>query len=289
MKSRSLTFFAIVLGLLMGIGGVSCRKPAQQTQENTETTFVVPVTLPRYQTLVKWFPVTTRLRAPVVPVLPTVAGRFQRFTVSEGAWVKKDQVVALLDRSMPGVRFQEAKVLAPATGRIHLLDLDPGMPVSPTTPLAQIYESGPLKFTLYLPEVYHGVLKPGDRVPVVAGSDTLWARIFRRTPGIDPRLGAREVIGQLETRELVAGQTVRVLVPVVRRDHALTLPAEAVQGEVQKFVFVVHGNRAHKVPVTVGISTLETVEILQGITEHDTVIALPVANLKEGAPVKVVW
>ncbi len=270
---------------------VACRKPGTPQKAERPATFAVPVVHPQVEPLVKWLAFTTRLRAPVAPVLPTVAARFQRFTVAEGAWVKKDQLVALLDRSMPGLKFQEVKVLAPATGRIHLHDLDPGTPVAPTTPIAEIYEPGPLRFTLLLPEAYHDVLKPGDRVRVVAGADTLPARIVRRAPGIDPRLGAREMIGQLlaSSDRVVPGQTARVLVPVARREHALVLPAEAVQGEVNPFVYVVRGGKAHKVPVKLGLVTLKAVEILEGLTVHDTVIALPVASLKEGSPVKVVW
>ena len=247
--------------------------------------------MPRVQTLVQWFPITTRLRAPMVPVLPTVAARFLRFTVHEGQLVQKDQVVALLDRSLPGLRYQEVKVLAPASGRIHLLDVDPGTPVSPTVPLAQIQEPGPLKFTLHLPEVYHNALRPGDRVRLVVQGDTLWGRIQRVAPGLDPITGAREVLGVLESTSVmpVSGQTARVLVPVARRDSALVLPPEAIQGEVAHFVYVVRGQRAHKVPVRIGLYTLEAVEVLEGITAHDTVVALPVANLKEGSPVKVVW
>ncbi len=253
--------------------------------------FAVPVVMPRVQPLVQWFPVTTRLRAPAVPVLPTVAARFLRFTVKEGQRVQKDQVVALLDRSLPGLRYQEVKVLAPAPGRIHLMDLDPGTPVSPTTPLARIQETGPLKFTLYLPEVYHDALQPGDRVPVVVNGDTLQGRILRVAPGVDPLLGAREVLGVLESPppKVVPGQTVQVRVPVARRDRTLVLPPEAVQGEVAHFVYVVRGGRAHKVPVRIGLSTLDAVEILEGLTEHDTVVALPIARLKEGSPVTVVW
>ena len=67
----------------------------------------------------------------------------------------------------------------------------------------------------------------------------------------------------------------------------LKVPAFAVVSEPTNSVWVVKGGRAKKVEVEVGRSSIDETEIKSGLTEGETVISQPPANLKDGQKVSI--
>lgn len=71
------------------------------------------------------------------------------------------------------------------------------------------------------------------------------------------------------------------------KDNVLLVPATAlVENDNGNFVWLIVNNKAKKVPVTVGASSVDQFEIISGINEGDRVISLPPNTLKEGTSVK---
>jgi RND family efflux transporter MFP subunit len=72
------------------------------------------------------------------------------------------------------------------------------------------------------------------------------------------------------------------------RQPRLTIPKAAlVTREGSSYSFLVTGNRVKQVPITVGLTLNDLVEIAQGLKEGDRVVVNPPASLHDGSRVKV--
>jgi membrane fusion protein (multidrug efflux system) len=79
-----------------------------------------------------------------------------------------------------------------------------------------------------------------------------------------------------------------VVISVERKDDALLIPADALVVEkVNNSVFIVVDNKAKKVPVKVGFSDPNVVEIIEGLPPGQPVITVGKQNLTDGQPVNV--
>jgi HlyD family secretion protein len=90
--------------------------------------------------------------------------------------------------------------------------------------------------------------------------------------------------------KLLPNTNVRVTVTEQSLNHVLTIPREALHSENGKdYVYVLHGNKLKRQPVTKGALNLTQVQILSGLADNATV-ALSTTNgepLAEGVPVHV--
>lgn len=286
MKGRVL-FFLILSTVLTSIACGRQKSKAPPQPQNQRVT--VTITFPERRDLSLVLPINTVLKSKVRAVIyPNTTGKFLRFTVKEGDTVVKHQVVAELERDVPGLKFQTVKIQAPIDGIVHLYDISVGAVVAPQVPLLEILQLDTLEFVLKIPERYRNILKVGSKINMIASADTFQGYITLVSPKIDIRTGTQEVRGiVLEKADLSPGITVRALIPIVEKKSALTLPRDAVLGEVSKYVFVIHGEKAKKVPVTTGIETFKYIEILSGVQEGDTVVRLGASSLKDGQLVRI--
>lgn len=280
----------LLLILISILVSISCgRQESRLTQESQNQRVTVTITFPQRRDLVRVLPIHTVLKSKVSAIVyPNTGGKFLRFTVKEGDRVVKHQVVAELERDIPGLRFQTVKVQAPIGGVVHLYDISVGAVVTPQLPLLEILQLDTLEFVLRIPERYRDILRVGNNIQLIASSDTVQGVITLVSPKIDIRTGTQEVRGMVfKSRNLSPGVTVRALVPIIQKKDALTLPRDAVLGEVSKYVFIIQGEKAHKVPVTTGIETFKYIEVLSGLEEGDTVVRLGASSLKDGQLVRI--
>jgi RND family efflux transporter MFP subunit len=123
--------------------------------------------------------------------------------------------------------------------------------------------------------------------------DPLPAKVSLISPALDPGSTTVEVWLRVENAKgtLKAGTPVRTTITGRTAKDALLVPLEAVQtgpdGE-SKFVLVIKPNgTAAKQPVTLGIRTNESAQVLSGLAPADTVITTGGYGLDEGTKVKV--
>ncbi len=269
-------FIPLLVALMMVQG---CRK-GKVVEAQEEKVVPVRVALPRTGAIEESITIAGVISAdPLTPVLPDVPGKFIRYTVSEGQRVRRGQVIAYLDRKMPGMDYREYPVEAPVSGRVHLLNIPSGQMVSPQSPIAQIYGSPNLQ--LRVPGIYFRSIRVGDVVRV----DGREARIYYKSSILDPMTSTFEVRARMDG---VVGQMVDAEVVVRRSDSALLIPTSALLGVETKSVFVVKDGVARRRVVKVGISNGDWTEILEGLNPEDTVVILGNRNLVDGMKVRVV-
>jgi multidrug efflux pump subunit AcrA (membrane-fusion protein) len=97
-----------------------------------------------------------------------------------------------------------------------------------------------------------------------------------------------EVDVQNPTLTLIPGMYAEVNLHIAESRGALTVPLDAVdRSTANARAYVVAAGAIHIVPVTLGLETDQSVEILSGLKEGDTVVAGRHAGLRDGQKVQV--
>ncbi len=219
-----------------------------------------------------------------VLVFPDMGGRLLKLNVRDGQYVRKGQVVALVDRSAPGVDIKPLTVISPASGYVQVLVRDIGTAVSKDKPIMKIVDKRRLKVVVGVPEPFAGGVGKGTPVYV----EGIRTSVSSVSPALDPRTRTLVIEAMLKDGRFIPGQSASVDVVVERKDSTVVVPVGALVGGVKKGVFVVKGNKVKYVPVRLGITTSKRVEITSGLSFGDTVVVFGAASLKDGQRVRVV-
>src|SRR5271168_3013526 len=187
------------------------------------------------------------------------------------------------------------EIRSPIAGVVTDRPLFAGETASAGNPVITVMDTSALLAKLHLSQLQAQQLSLGAAatltVPGVA--DPVPAKVSLISPALDPGSTTVEVWLRVENAKatLKAGTPVHTTITGRTAANALLVPMEAVQTEadgVSKFVLVIKPNgTAAKQPVTLGIRTSESAQVLSGLTPADTVITTGGYGLDEGTKVKV--
>lgn len=188
--------------------------------------------------------------------------------------------LAIAARKAAEARLGEAVITAPADAHVLSRLVEPGQIVQPGRALLVLALAGPLQLEAQVDERYLGQLQPGQEASVLADAyptQRFKARVLSIAPLVDAQRGAIEVkflVLQPVPAFLREDMTQSVEVETARRERALVLPADALRGDARSdnSVWLVHDGRVQARPVRVGLRTLESVEILEGLSEGELVL-----------------
>jgi RND family efflux transporter MFP subunit len=189
-----------------------------------------------------------------------------------------------------------ATIAAPFDGIVVSRSLDPGAYVTPgtSTPILTIADLDQIAVTANVTEVQIASIRQGAtvRITVDAYPDrTFEGKVSRIAGGADQATRTVQVEidianpghllrpGMYATAQLSAGADNDVLV--------VPLGALVNVGD-QHFVWVISGDKVSKRQVTVGRATGEVVEVTQGLSESDEIVARGADLVREGQRVKAV-
>jgi RND family efflux transporter MFP subunit len=192
-------------------------------------------------------------------------------------------------------RLGYARVVAPISGIITEKRIEAGDIVSSSTRLFTVADVSTLVTRIQVSELEITTLKAGDVVPLTVdalGSQKVEGRIRRIFPTADSatRLIPVEVaLTGSQLNQLRPGYTVRATLSLDRRDGALLVPSRAVSGPAgARAVYIVKGGLVERRAVNVGSDMAGLSEILDGVSEGDSVIVSGTSMIREGAKAKVV-
>lgn len=293
----------VILGLF-GVGVGLRLRALKRAVEVTETERKVPVEVEivRLSTISKTIKLVGLVKGEKeVQVLPHVAGKLLANKVKEGDYVHKGDVIALVDRDVVGMKFEPSPVKSPINGIVGRVYLDPRTPVAPAqpplfqgTPIALIVDIDKVRVAINIPEPYSGKVEEGTpcRVTCDAYPDTVFnGRIQRVASVLDPITHTQyaEVLVDNDRHLLKPGMFAEVELLIERHDSTIVVPRDAVLGiGDNRYVYIVHGGKAVRRAVRVGLETREHVEILDGLSVGDSLITTGAAVVHEGTEVRVV-
>jgi len=231
-----------------------------------------------------------------VTVYSEATGRLSRYLVEEGSRVEKDQVIALVDRAVTGMEFEEARVKAPLSGTVGRLYLDKGSTIGLETPVALIARMERVRVEFNIPEKDMVKVSKGQEVGVKVDAypdRTFNGEVTRLSPVVDPltRSAYAEVTLANPHHELKPGMFAEISIVVNSSKGAMVVPKEGILEELNSgssFVFIIEGGKAVKREIKTGISQGGLVEVKSGLSLGEKVVVAGHHYLKGGEEVEVV-
>lgn len=196
-----------------------------------------------------------------------------------------NQVTAAISASRQ--RRADLVVTAPIDGVVLRRDFEVGEVVGVNDALFWIGTPRPLRLTVDVDEEDIPRVAVGQKVLIKSDSfpgRVLEAKVGRITPKGDPVNKTFRVRVTLpDDTPLMVGMTTEVNIVTAEKADALLIPATAL---VDGKVYAVEDGRAVPRPVRTGIRGRNRVEVVDGLTPSDRVIATPPAGLKTGERVR---
>jgi HlyD family secretion protein len=204
--------------------------------------------------------------------------------------------VASLEHRVAQLRDQvaAATVKAPFAGTVYRTEFKKGEMVRLGDPILWVADLSRLRVRANIDQVDLGRVRSGQamRVTTNAYPDRSWqARVTELVPHVvvkDNRSVAEGLAAvRPPTEGLVPGMTVDVDIVVEDVAEALQVPPTAVYtADGDPYVFRVQNGRAERTPVVLGRSSVQAVEILQGLETDDRVIVSASNGLADGTRVE---
>ena len=235
-----------------------------------------------------------------VNVMPDQAGKISRILVNVGDHVTKNQVIAYVDASRPGMNYSESPVRAPIAGRITSIPPTIGATVSQAVSVARIARTDDLEIKVNVAERFISRIKQGQTAIVTFDaypSVEFGAKIFEVSPVLDTStrtMGVKLRLNPPDPRVKV-GMYGRVRLVTDSVKNAIVLPSSAlVTRDGKNYVFVISSPKSGKnaavvslVPVTKGIAVDNKVEITKGLEVGDEVVIKGQTLLNDGSKVNI--
>lgn len=288
---------AAMICCLSTITLTSCGKKENKTQEVVETVFAVNALKTKASTLDDYLQFGGSVQvASQVDIFPdTASGKIARVYVRVGDVVKKDEVVAEVNASKPGMDYRNSPVKAPVSGTITSFPLNVGTTVSAQTSLGKIGSTGRLEIKTFIAErfvsrvsmhqkaeltfdAYPGVIFPAVLVEIDPVLDAT-----SRTLGI-------KLVQEPVDERLKAGMYARIKLVTDTKENTIVIPANVVvnrNGQDVVYVVNTQTNTVRASVVQLGVKVDDRQEVLDGVIAGDIIVVKGQALLSDGAKVKV--
>ncbi|MTI81154.1 MAG: efflux RND transporter periplasmic adaptor subunit [Firmicutes bacterium] len=189
--------------------------------------------------------------------------------------------------------YNDTKVTAPITGKVSFIDVDKGEMVSPQMPVAGVVDLNTVKVKLDVSENLVASLKEGQKVSVHV--DALGKIIEGKIRSISPKIDKATRAFPVEIAianpdgEILAGMVSRIKIPTEELKDVIVIPADALlEHNGMKKIYVVEKGTAKERLVKAGVTSIDKVQILEGLAEGEKVIVTGNRLVGDGQKVDVI-
>ena len=234
-------------------------------------------------------------------VFPDVPGKVEKISFAEGQYVKKDEPIMYIDRSLVGYQYNLSPVRAPIDGRVGSINVSEGQFVSQTTPVAVVVNNRIVEIILLLPEKYVNQVKRGSKAIVEVSSlenEKFIGYVYSSDLIIDRGTRTLKVRIRVDnpSGKLISGMYANVKIPVETEYNTTYVPITSIREiEGKTFVYVLSetniGNeKLYYVSlrnVLTSVSDGEKIGV-KGVNENEIVVSLGAEYLKDGIIVRAI-
>jgi len=228
-----------------------------------------------------------------------IAGKISKIYISIGSRVRKNDPVADVDPSKPGMDYVPSLVKAPLSGIVVTLPSRLGMTVTPNTSLATIAGGTGLEIWLNVSERFISRVALNQTCAVTVDAwpgETFKGNIFELSPTLDAV--ARTMLVKLSVEntsgKLKAGMFAKVQIITDSKANVVKIPVSAmISRNGENFVFIVdrtdpNAPVARKTDIVPGISIDGVMEVTQGLSPKEEFVAEGQTILADGSRINVV-
>lgn len=292
--------FILMAAAILSSALVSCKGKSEKTEkeEETETIYAVNADIVQAGNLDDYLEFGGDVSSvSAVDVYPDAAGKISRIRVAVGDLVKKDQIIAYVDPSRPGMNYSENPVKAPISGRVTSFPPTIGTMVSQSYSIAKISDTDELQIKVNVAERFISRIRENqtaivsfDAYPGVEFK----ARVFEVSPVLDTT--SRTMLAKLKVEpadsRIKAGMYARVKLITDTIEGAVVIPNDAiVYRDGKPYVFTAKSESSESsvnmVSVKEGLSVDNKTEIQEGLKEGDVIIVKGQSLLSDGSKVKI--
>ena len=286
-------FATIIIIVLILAGGIYLR--LRTNQKNRKDTigpvYAVEVTPVTRGDVVRTYELLgTVLAQKTAQVFPETIGRITKILVTEGTYVTKNSRIMSIKNETVGFEYKPSFIKSPITGYVAKLLVEPGLMVSPKTPVALIVDFSKVKVTFNVSENDISSINKNTPVVVIASSQPKYpfsARITEISPVVDPltrTITIKSIVNNTK-RLLKPGMTVRVRLELSKKKNVIRVPSEAL---LDHYLFVVKDSIAQRRDVILGLVGNSYTEIVRGISENEMAVVVGQQRLAGGEKVNAV-
>jgi len=186
-----------------------------------------------------------------------------------------------------------AVVKADTRGEVAEKFVEKGEFVAPGTPLFRVVDTRTIVVEAAIPESQIDAITTGSEVTVQidALSSTYTGIVRTIIPKADPASRTFTVRVDVENADgrILVGMSASLQIDTNTLANVIKVPQELViEGTDGRYVYVVHNDRARKVPVTLGDTDGDEVVITRGIVLNDMLVTFGHRNLTDNQPVNIV-
>lgn len=219
----------------------------------------------------------------------------QGFLSKDALEVQQGTVARLRAREQEAEsRLSKMSITAPFSGIVGLRQVSPGAYVKAGSDIVRLENVSTLKVDFRVPETFLSRLVPNQdmivRLDAFPNQD-FRGKVYASEPAVDERTRTVVLRARIANPDLKLkpGMFVRVAMTIGRREHAITVPEQAIwpQGR-DSFVYRVVDGKASLTKVEIGTRRPGVVEIARGLGTEDMVVTDGQIKLKDGAPVTVI-
>ncbi len=216
----------------------------------------------------------------------------EKEAVSQEAFQEAETNLATLQAEIDKVvaNIEQTELRAPFDGTIGLRQVSQGTYASPTTTIARLTKTNPLKIDFAVPERYAGTLKAETALTftVEGDLDEKKAKIYALDSHVnsDTRTFSVRALYDNSDGKLYPGRYVSIALTTQTFEKTLAVPSQAIISEmgIDK-VFLYKSGKALPVEIKKGVRTESLVQVLEGINPGDTVITTGTMQLRTGQKV----
>jgi len=186
-------------------------------------------------------------------------------------------------------QVDDLNVKSPVDGQVGQLFIAPVATVAKDVQLLSVIDLTALEVEVKVPESFARDLAIG-MTGEISGNGNTWKGLVS---AISPEVVNGEVAARVRfegstPKQLRQNQRLSVRILLDKRDNVLTVQRGSFVDESGgNFAYVVHDGIAEKKPIRVGASSIDKVEILEGLKEGDRIVISGTDNFKDAAKVAI--
>ena len=277
----------------------SCsKKNAAKENEDVQTVFAVYAMKAHASNLDDYLEFGGNVQAASsVDIYPDVqSGKITRILVKVGDKVQKDQILAEVDSSRPGMDYKVSPIKTPVGGTVTSLPINVGSTVAASMPIGKISSTGKLEIKTNVAERFISRIAlyqkaelsfdafPGEKFPATLVEIDPVLDTTSRTLGI-------KLIQEPSDSRLKAGMYAKIKLITETKSNTIVIPNNVIVTRNSKdIVYVLNptDNTVSVREVKKGIRVDDRQEVVGGIEVGDIIVIKGQALLSDGAKVNVI-
>ncbi len=230
-----------------------------------------------------------------VDIYSDTSGKIESQLIEEGDYVKKDEILAMVDPSQPGRNFSNSIVSSTINGTVTSLHFQVGDTITTQTPIATIGDLKDLQIETYIPERFISLVTVGLKAAIsfeALNGETFNGSITEISPVVDTKSRSLAVTLELKDYDerIRVGMFSSIKLITKFSEDSIVIPRGALSSYYdENIVYVVStDNMVERREVETGLLSEEMVEIISGLSVGEEIVLQGQSSLSDGSAVRIV-